>query len=153
HRLTLLAGNHDIELTLPEVRDAFERRLWKSKKTHAFNLRTLFDGEALVLGDAIIEHGNRYDPANFVDHERLRRVRELRSRRLYHREPGIFHPPVGSRLVADVMNPIKKDYPFIDLLKPESEPLFALLLTLDPSKRDQLVNLAELLSKLPLNPL
>lgn len=152
HRLTLLAGNHDIELTLPEVRDAFERRLWRSKKTQAFNVRMLLDGEALILGDAVIEHGNRYDPANFVDHERLRRVRELRSRRLYDREEDVFHPPVGSRLVAELMNPIKKDYPFIDLLKPESEPLFALLLALDPSKREHILRLAALLAKLPIDP-
>ncbi len=152
HRLTILVGNHDIELTWPEVRDAFERRLWKSKKSRAFNLRTLLDGEALILGDAVIEHGNRYDPANFVDHERLRRARELRSRRLYDRERDVFHPPVGSRLVAEVMNPIKKEYPFIDLLKPESEALFALLLALDPSKRDRLGELAVLLAKMPLSP-
>ncbi|CAN92443.1 hypothetical protein sce2284 [Sorangium cellulosum So ce56] len=153
HRLTILIGNHDIELTWPEVRAAFERRLWTSsaKKTGAFNLRWIHDGEALVVGDALIEHGNRYDPANFVDHESLRRVRELRSRRLYGREGGIFHPPVGSRLVADVMNPVKKEYPFIDLLKPESEPLFGLLLALDPSQRRRLDNLARSLLPIPLN--
>ncbi|MCC6528504.1 MAG: metallophosphoesterase [Polyangiaceae bacterium] len=154
HRLTVLIGNHDIELTWPEVRAAFERRLREShKKTNrAFDLRWLLDGEALIVGDALIEHGNRYDPANFVDHERLRHLRELRSRRLYGRERGIFHPPVGSRLVAEVMNPVKKDYPFIDLLKPESEPLFALLLALDPSQRKRLGALAGVLSKIPLMP-
>ncbi|MCK6685408.1 MAG: metallophosphoesterase [Thermoanaerobaculia bacterium] len=111
HRLTILVGNHDIELSWPEVRAAFERRLRESKKKtgNAFDLRWLVDGEALIVGDALIEHGNRYDPANFVDHDRLRRLRELRSRRLYSREQGVFHPPVGSRLVAEVMNPIKKD--------------------------------------------
>jgi UDP-2,3-diacylglucosamine pyrophosphatase LpxH len=144
HRLTILLGNHDIELAWPEVRAAFEKRLSTRKQTPAFNLRWLYDGEALIVGDALIEHGNRYDPANFVDHQRLRRVRELRSRRLHAREGDIFYPPMGSRLVAEIMNPIKKDYPFIDLLKPESEPLIALLLTLDPSKRGHLGALARL---------
>lgn len=154
HRLTILIGNHDIELAWPEVRAAFEARLWKSsaKKGRAFNLRWIHDGEALVLGDALIEHGNRYDPANFVDYDRLRRVLELRSRRLYNREKEIFHPPVGSRLVAEVMNPVKRDYPFIDLLKPESEPLFGLLLALDPAQRSRIGELAALLSKMPKNP-
>lgn len=153
HRLTILIGNHDIELTWPEVRAAFEQRLWKStaKKTRAWNMRWIHDGEALILGDALIEHGNRYDPANFVDHECLRHVRELRSRRLYDRENGVFHPPVGSRLVADVMNTVKKDYPFIDLLKPESEPLFGLLLALDPSQRQRLGKLAKSLLPIPVN--
>jgi len=151
HRLTILLGNHDIELAWPEVRAAFEKRLSIRKQTPAFNLRWLYDGEALIIGDALIEHGNRYDPANFVDHQRLRRVRELRSRRLHAREADIFYPPMGSRLVAEIMNPIKKDYPFIDLLKPESEPLIALLLTLDPSKRGHLGALARLIPKLPLN--
>lgn len=151
HRLTILLGNHDIELSWPEVRAAFERRLWVQKKTQHFNVRWIHDGEALILGDALIEHGNRYDPANFVDHERLRQVRELRSRRLYSREEDIFRPPVGSRLVAEIMNPIKKDYPFIDLLKPESEPLFGLLLALDPSKREYLMELAALLVRAPVN--
>lgn len=153
HRLTILIGNHDIELAWPEVRTAFEQRLWRSptKKTRAFNLRWIHDGEALILGDALIEHGNRYDPANFVDHERLRQLRELRSRRLYSREVDVFYPPVGSRLVAEVMNPIKKLFPFIDLLKPESETLFALILALDPSQGQHLGELADLLLRLPVN--
>ena len=153
HRLTILLGNHDIELAWPEVRAEFERHLWASPKktTRAFNLRWIHDGEALILGDALIEHGNRYDPANFVDHGRLRRVRELRSRRLYAREEHTYHPPMGSHLVAEIMNPLKEAYPFIDLLKPESEPLIGLLLTLDPSKRSHLGRLAALVPKLPLN--
>jgi UDP-2,3-diacylglucosamine pyrophosphatase LpxH len=152
HRLTILVGNHDIELTWPEVRAAFEKRVWQSpnKKSHHFNLRWLFDGEALVVGDALIEHGNRYDPANFVDHARLQQVRELRSRHLFGLEAGVFHPPVGSRLVAEVINPVKKDYPFIDLLKPESEAVIGLLLALDPSQTDRLEELAANLAKMPL---
>jgi UDP-2,3-diacylglucosamine pyrophosphatase LpxH len=152
HRLTLLIGNHDIELSFPEVRAAFECRLKKCKEynTLAFDLHWVINGEAYIVGDALIEHGNRYDPFNFVDYGRLQRLCELRSRRLYHRAKGVFFPPVGSRLVAEVMNPIKKDYSFIDLLKPESKALFALILALDPSQRRHLLTLANQLSRVPL---
>ena len=37
--------------------------------------------------------------------------------------------------MASVINPIKRDFPFIDLLKPESEPLVAVLLALEPRLR------------------
>jgi hypothetical protein len=41
-------------------------------------------------------------------------------------------PNAGTRLVIDVMNQVKKSYPFVDLLKPENKPVLSTLLTLDP---------------------
>src|SRR5262245_34306325 len=64
HRLTLILGNHDVELALPAVR-AF---LAEALDPTGGRLRTVFDGEAYTVGRLLIEHGNRYDRWNMVDH-------------------------------------------------------------------------------------
>jgi len=115
-RLTILLGNHDIELSLPPVRAALRAAIGV-KSGHDFEF--VLDGEAYVVGDALIEHGNRYDAWNQIDYDALRRVRSLMSRRQEIPEQYRFAPPAGSEMVAKVMNKIKKDYGFVDLLKPE----------------------------------
>jgi UDP-2,3-diacylglucosamine pyrophosphatase LpxH len=124
-RLTLLIGNHDVELSLPAVR----AHLFKAIGGQC---QFLYDGEAHVIGDVLIEHGNRYDGFNVIDHDRLRRHRSIRSRRLPLRRDAEFQPPPGSQLVEQVMNPIKIDYPFIDLLKPETGAVIPLIIALEP---------------------
>src|SRR4051794_11921597 len=78
HELTVLIGNHDIELSLPDVRDWLDAYLGRG-------VTWLMDSEAYAVGDAVIEHGNAYDVANAVDHARLRLMRaaqpSLRRRR------------------------------------------------------------------------
>ena len=138
--LTIVLGNHDLELCLPDVRAALEAELGPG------TLRFLQDGQALDLGEVLVDHGNLHDPANVVDHDRLRLVRAAYSRGWYGELDDLFSPPAGSKLVAEVMNPIKVVYGFIDLLKPESEPLFALLLALEPSFRDILDDTAAALA-------
>jgi UDP-2,3-diacylglucosamine pyrophosphatase LpxH len=109
--LTLMLGNHDIELSLPATRQALLNEVGPGR------VNFIYDNEAFVLGPLLVEHGNRFDAWNAVPHGALRRVRSQLSRRL----PATPNFPAlpGSRLVVDVMNPLKKDYPFIDLLKPE----------------------------------
>lgn len=128
--LTLLLGNHDVELGLPAVRAQVEADLDAADSPG--RLRWVVDGQAHAVGEVLIEHGNRYDGFNVIDHDRLRRVRSAQSRR--QRVPGNegFEPPPGSRLVQQVMNPIKRDYPFVDLLKPETEAVVPLLVALEP---------------------
>jgi len=128
--VTLLLGNHDIELSLPSVRDRFCGHL---RVTRSSPFRFVYDGEAYVVGDTLIEHGNRYDGFNVVDFDVLRRFRSESSRRLSATPDAFFEPPAGSRLVEEVMNPIKKDYGFIDLLKPETDAAIPLLLALEPT--------------------
>jgi UDP-2,3-diacylglucosamine pyrophosphatase LpxH len=71
HRLTLLVGNHDLELSLPTVRRALEEELGVRSGR---DCRFLYDGEAYTIGDhVLIEHGNRYDPYNTNDNDGLRR--------------------------------------------------------------------------------
>jgi UDP-2,3-diacylglucosamine pyrophosphatase LpxH len=134
HDLVLVLGNHDIELAIPQVRRALEELL----DTHGRRFRFIYDGEAYAVGNALIEHGNRYDAFNVVDHDRLRRFRALHSRRQHIASEYEFTPPAGSKMVADVINPIKEIYQFVDLLKPEMEATIPLLLALDPRLRTRL---------------
>lgn len=140
HRLTLLLGNHDIELSFPEVRQTLNEILSLDGKQ---DFQFIFDNEAYVVGDALIEHGNRYDGFNAVDHDSLREWRSLQSRRLT-KEAVTFRAPPGSHLVASVMNPIKREYPFVDLLKPEVEAVVPILLALEPGYRRHIAEVGKL---------
>lgn len=110
--LTLMLGNHDIELSLPGVRQMLFDRVQGNR------VRFIYDNEAFTLGPLLIEHGNRFDAWNAVPHGALRRVRSQLSRKLPVAPD--FPALPGSRMVIDVINPLKRAYPFIDLLKPET---------------------------------
>jgi hypothetical protein len=105
----------------------------------------VYDGEAYTVGNVLIEHGNRYDEWNIVSHDALRRLRSMQSRREKSVEAeSTFEPPAGSYMVAMVVNRIKKDYPFIDLLKPETTAALPILLALAPEYRSHLSTIARL---------
>ncbi len=137
HRLVLLLGNHDIELALPAVRRRLHEILGIEGR-HDFTF--LYDGEAHVVGDALIEHGNRYDKFNVVDNDALRRMRSLLSRGQPVPTEHLFTPPPGSRVVSLVINQIKDQYRFVDLLKPENEAVIPIVLALEPGFRSLLVH-------------
>jgi len=141
HRLTVLTGNHDTELVLPEVRCKLKAILGV-KPGHDFEF--IHNGEAYAVGDALIEHGNRYDAWNVVDYDALRRLSSLQSRRQEAPEKYKFKPPAGSCMVSWVINEIKEDYKFIDLLKPETDVAIPLLLALEPGYRILLATVARL---------
>jgi UDP-2,3-diacylglucosamine pyrophosphatase LpxH len=132
HRLVVLLGNHDIELALPDVRRTLVNKL---SITGRHDFQFIYDGEAYAVGDALIEHGNRYDPWNTVDHNSLRELRSWQSRNQESNAYHAFTSSPGSRLVCDVMNPIKASYRFVDLLKPETGAVIPLLLALEPGYR------------------
>jgi hypothetical protein len=75
----------------------------------------IYDNEAFTFGRVLIEHGNRFDEWNAVPHGSLRRGRSQLSRGLPVK-PAFPELP-GSRLVVDVMNGLKRQYAFVDLLK------------------------------------
>lgn len=139
HRLTITLGNHDIELALPPVRKRLMELIGVAGH-HQFHF--VYDGEAYVIGDVLIEHGNRYDMFNVVDHDALRRHRSLVSRNQAVPAEHQFNAPTGSHIVASVMNPVKTSYPFIDLLKPETGAAVPILLALEPGARSRLGRLA-----------
>jgi UDP-2,3-diacylglucosamine pyrophosphatase LpxH len=138
HRLTLLIGNHDVELSLPTVR----ARLAQLLGDETARLRFIYDGEAYIVGRVLIEHGNRYDRWNMIGYSALRQERSMRSRGLpideAEREERYFVPPAGTYLVIHFMNRIKARYRFIDLLKPEDSSMIPLLLALEPERRKHL---------------
>lgn len=130
--LTLLLGNHDVELALPAVRAWLLAQLGGPSA----RLRLVYDGEAYTVGRLLVEHGNRYDRWNQIDHSALRQERSMRSRGLpideKLRSRYYFLPPAGSHLVIHVMNRIKARYRFVDLLKPEVDAVLPMLLALEP---------------------
>lgn len=136
HRLTLLLGNHDVELALPGVRAHLFNRLGGESRGP---LRFVYDGEAYPVGRILVEHGNRYDDWNMVNHSALRQERSVRSRGLpvveEMRKERYFVPPPGTYLVIHFVNRIKARYRFVDLLKPEETAVVPLLLSLEPGRR------------------
>lgn len=144
HRLVLLLGNHDVELALPPVRAALARLLGVGPES---DYTFIHDGEAYLVGDALVEHGNRYDSFNVVDQGALRELRSVMSRRQSLPDGGAFDPPAGSRMVATVINPIKEQYRFIDLLKPETGAVVPVLLALEPGYRSVLSRVASIVAQ------
>ena len=143
HRLVILLGNHDIELALPTLRPALAKAVGARPGT---DFEFVPGAEAYVVGDALIEHGNRYDAFNIVDHERLARLCAMVSRS-QHGAAESFDPPPGSHMVAEVINPIKEQYKFVDLLKPETGAVVPLLLLLEPGYRKILGKVALIASR------
>ena len=148
HALTLLLGNHDVELALPKVRKYLEKILNTKGKKYQF----LHDGEAYMVanGQVLVEHGNRYDEWNEVDYDNLLKLRTLQTlneERSKSELKAIFRSPRGSQFVQQIMNPIKKRYRFIDLIKPENETIIPLMLALEPSLRSQIIRLFKIYAK------
>lgn len=123
-KITILIGNHDIELSLPGP-----RRLLLDRLGHG-RIELVYDNQAVTIGRVLIEHGNRYDDWNAVPHDALRRVRSSVSRG----EPVTFDPLPGSIMVRDVVNKLKARLDFVDLLKPETAALLPLLAYLAPDE-------------------
>lgn len=137
-KLTLLLGNHDIELSLPGPRRVLLERLGPGR------VEFIYDNQAFVEGPVLIEHGNRYDSWNVISHDALRELRSALSR---GEKPPAYECPAGSHMVINIMNKIKADFPFVDLLKPEDAGLLPLLAVLDPPSMDKIKELIPLWRK------
>jgi UDP-2,3-diacylglucosamine pyrophosphatase LpxH len=132
--LALVLGNHDVELALPHVRAWLTE--WLSPGDDAARGRILWavDGAGFscnVGGRRVLcLHGNEVDEWNVVDHRALLQVaRDLNRQKV----TGSWVPNAGTRLVLDVMNEIKRDFPMVDLLKPETNAAIPMLLAMKPS--------------------
>jgi UDP-2,3-diacylglucosamine pyrophosphatase LpxH len=123
-RLTLLLGNHDIELSMPSP-----KRLLLNTLGPGY-VEFIYDNQAFAEGPVLIEHGNSYDWWNVIPHGTLRHIRSVASRGITPKEA--FDPPAGSQLVFRIMNYIKSQYSFVDLLKPEDGALMPFLAVLFP---------------------
>jgi hypothetical protein len=75
-------------------------------------------------------HGNETDPFNWVDYNSLGQLANaMNAGRQIEKED--WEPNAGTRLVVDIMNVVKKRYPFVDILKPETSAVAAVLLAID----------------------
>lgn len=131
--VTLLSGNHDPELLIPEVRDRFEQEIGRRGSVrHADDepLRPAEGDRPAVWGRALgtedhevwVVHGDRWDPINMIDRSRVARaVREGRRVEL----------PAGSHLVFEVLARLRE--PWTVTLKPETA-ILPLLLYLAPAE-------------------
>jgi UDP-2,3-diacylglucosamine pyrophosphatase LpxH len=139
HHLTILLGNHDVELVLPQVQDEILRSI------HAMSHQVSFidDGRAYRVGRALIEHGNRYDGANVNDYDGLRSIASAYSRN--EEAPVDLEISAGSQIVEKVVYAIHHRYPFVNLLQPEGELTALLLLAFEPVLRWHIDKLALLL--------
>jgi UDP-2,3-diacylglucosamine pyrophosphatase LpxH len=142
-QLIVNLGNHDLEFVLPWVREALINVLSGGNPAARGRITLALDGAGVLMrvGGArvLCVHGNEVDPWNVADYEHIRRIgRDLMQGRGV--EPWV--PNGGSQLVSEVMNPLKRDYPFIDLLKPEMPAVFPTLIALRPSVVAQLGRLA-----------
>ncbi|HEY9282876.1 MAG TPA: metallophosphoesterase [Pyrinomonadaceae bacterium] len=135
HQIVFTAGNHDPELIFPSVQQVIEKRL--SNSASAPPLRWFVQGDALALqvgaARTIVEHGDVLDAWNRVDRSAMRSAVSLASRGLlsHHR----YQAPPGSRLVLDCLISLKQDYPWVELLKPETSTVPHLLRYYLPKER------------------
>jgi UDP-2,3-diacylglucosamine pyrophosphatase LpxH len=132
--LVLALGNHDVELALPTVQARLMQELCGEDAAARGRIVTAMDGQGFScqVGPARVfcSHGNEVDSWNLVDYDALRRVSDAQLR---GQAPPAWDPNAGTQLVIDVMNGIKRKFPFVDLLKPETKIVPPMILALDPS--------------------
>jgi UDP-2,3-diacylglucosamine pyrophosphatase LpxH len=147
--LLINTGNHDVELALPWVRDRLCSIVSKDNPAALTRIKVVSDGTGIScqVGPARIRcvHGNEVDDWNLTDYEMIRRIaRDINLGRPF----TSWIPNAGSQLVIDVMNGIKRDYPFVDLLKPEVQAVTPILLALDPGVVARLPRIAPITRRL-----
>ncbi len=132
-QLIIVLGNHDVELALPEVKEWLLENISNQKQEARGRVTMCYDGAGFacdVGGKRVFcIHGNDVDIWNFVDQKQLR---ELTLSLNFGKTPSEWDANAGTRLVIDVMNSIKRQYPIVDLLKPEVEAVVPILLCLKP---------------------
>ncbi|MEZ4266470.1 MAG: metallophosphoesterase [Myxococcota bacterium] len=138
-RLVLVIGNHDVELGLGHVQRWLIQTLCGDDPAARGRLSFHMDdsGYSCRIGPAraLCVHGNGVDEWNVVDHEALR-IARLHLERGQALDP--WEPNAGTKLVIDVLNGLKRDYPWVDLLKPETQLVPRLLVALDPAQMAKL---------------
>ena len=147
--LVLVLGNHDVELALPDVQEVLIARICGGSAAARGRIRIAMDGTgyACFVGGrrVLCVHGNDTDPWNVVDHQALRDFIKAQNEGTPAKE---LRANAGTRLVVDVMNGIKRLYPFVDLLKPETVPVPGVLLALPARVHAPLLDFAKITLRL-----
>lgn len=131
--LVLVLGNHDVELALPEVQQLLRETLCGASESARGRLSFAMDGNgyACTVGKAkvLCIHGNEADSWNAIDYLALNQTIRAQNRGMPLPD---WTPNAGTKMVIDVMNDIKSQYRWVDLLKPEVQAVPALLVALNP---------------------
>ncbi|OYP39089.1 hypothetical protein CGZ80_00095 [Rhodopirellula sp. MGV] len=146
-QLTIVLGNHDLELALTEVTETLTGMLANNDPLRRSRIETIFDGcgYRFQVGNAkaLAAHGNETDGNNFTRFDELRRINyELR----IHNESAFsdaWCPSAGAAFVVDAVNKVKRNLPFVDLLKPDEAAVSAIV-TLAPQYLSLAQQLAEM---------
>lgn len=132
-QLVLQIGNHDIELALHSAQQTLRELLRLTDPLHRARVRFETSGRGLLckVGARLVQvvHGNAWDPWNEVDQAGL----DAAARAAAGSGVRAVAPRsnAGTLMVCKVLNRIKRDHPFVDLLKPEDEPLMAVMAAID----------------------
>ncbi len=106
-RMTLIKGNHDVNLFWPGVKQRLREVLGATGQSASM----LLFAEKYVSREGIyVEHGHQYA-------ERLSRWDNFDDPRDQNNHDQLFYPP-GSRLVIDFFNSVERDRAWADSLKP-----------------------------------
>lgn len=148
-KLILTLGNHDLELALPWVRERLLDLLSDDDEAARSRIILAFDGAGFrcLVGTASVlcVHGNEVDEWNVTDHEQIRRIgRDLNQ----GRSSEVWKPNAGTRMVVEVMNEIKRDHPFVDLLKPEFGAAVPALLVIKPALAGKIADIGKLVLRM-----
>ena len=126
--LVINTGNHDVELALPTAQQMLIDKLTKNNRDSGNRIEIITDGSGYLCRVAnakiLCIHGNEIDNWNLINYKHLRQITTQLKRALAPRE---WDANFGTRLVIDVINFLKKNYPFVDVLKPEKEAVIPLL--------------------------
>jgi hypothetical protein len=126
--LVVVLGNHDLELALPHTEAWFEQWLTAGDDAARGRLTFATDGSgyrcAIGSSNVLCFHGEIADDWNRVDHQGLRGITHRWKAGMTEFD---WTPSGGTQLVRDVMNEVKREFPFVDLLKPETEAVLPIL--------------------------
>ncbi len=147
--LVLVLGNHDVELALPPVVEWIKDSLSRGDPAARGQITFCVDGAGFpceVGGKRVLcVHGNEADIWNVVDYRQLLEVSRALNRGT---ELPAWDANAGTRMVIDIMNEIKRDFPMVDLLKPEMQAAVPMVLALDPSRVKEIVKLLKVVGHL-----
>ncbi|NMH65024.1 metallophosphoesterase [Shewanella salipaludis] len=148
--LVFIIGNHDIEISFATVQRLIVKRLAGDDllKRARIEFSTIGAGFTCTVGESRVycTHGNEVDAWNYNRYEDLAKVgRRLNAGRGL--APKEWVPNAGTRMVKEVMNPVKEKYKWIDLLKPETQAAVGTLLVLDPSQARKIGDLVSIVGE------
>jgi UDP-2,3-diacylglucosamine pyrophosphatase LpxH len=147
--LVLVLGNHDLELALPHAQRWLSEWLTRGQDAARGRLTFATDGSGyrcdVGSSSVLCIHGEIADQWNAVDHHSLRAVAHAWKAGT---KPPAWQPNAGTQLVRDVMNDIKREFPFVDLLKPEIDALLPILKALNAETFDRVLGAGSALAKM-----